>query len=140
MCKVYHVGLPESLQHYLLECAKAKYAWEAYFRVWQNWGASDDIALSWPFILLGDLVVERDDDPPKIQDYHASGFSFIRQPLDILRSFILYFLWLERCRMHFDAQYSSCNVLQQAWVAMVEVGMATWKAINSLRSTRDYCL
>jgi hypothetical protein len=23
------------------------------------------------FILLGDLVVEREDDPPKIQDYHV---------------------------------------------------------------------
>jgi hypothetical protein len=32
---------------------------------------------------------------------------------------------LERCRMHFDAQYSSCNVLQQAWVAIIEVGITT---------------
>jgi hypothetical protein len=40
--------------------------------------------------------------------------------------------------MHFDAQYSSCNVLQQAWVAIVEVGMVTWKAINSLRSTCEF--
>jgi hypothetical protein len=28
-------------------------------------------------------------------------------------------------------------ISQQAWVATVEVGMATWKAINSLRPTRD---
>jgi len=41
-------------------------------------GALDDVALSWPFILLGELVVKRKDDPPKIQDYHASGFSFIK--------------------------------------------------------------
>ncbi len=31
--------------------------------------------------------------------------------------------------------YSSHNVLQQVWVATIEVGMATWKAINSLKST-----
>jgi hypothetical protein len=43
----------------------------------------------------------------------------------------------ERCRKHFDNRYSSRKILQQAWVATVEVGMATWKAINSLRSTRD---
>jgi hypothetical protein len=55
------------------------------------------------FILLDDLVIEREDDPPKIQDYHVGGFSFIKQLLDILRSFIFYFLWSERCRMHFDA-------------------------------------
>ncbi len=45
--------------------------------VWQKWGASDDVALSWPFTLSGNLVVKREDDPPKIQDYHVSGFSFI---------------------------------------------------------------
>jgi hypothetical protein len=77
-CKVYPDGLSESLQNYLLECVKAKYTWEAYFRVWQKWGALDDIAFSWPFILLGDIVVKREDDPPKIQDYHVGGFSFIR--------------------------------------------------------------
>ncbi len=76
-----------------------------------KWGALDDLALSWPFILLGELVIEREDDPPKIQDYHDGGFSFIRRLLDILRSFIIYFLWSKRCMMHFDAHYSSCNVL-----------------------------
>jgi len=39
--------------------------------------------------------------------------------------------------MHFDAHYSSRNVLQQAWVTTVEVGMATWKAINFLKSTHE---
>jgi hypothetical protein len=33
---------------------------------------------------------------------------------------------------HFDNQYSSRKILQQAYVDIVEVGMATWKAINSL--------
>jgi hypothetical protein len=95
MCKVCFDGLSKLPQHCLFECAKTKYAWEAYFRVWQQWGAPNDVALSWPFILLSDLVVERKDDPPKIQDYHDGGFSFISQPLDILRNFILYFLWSE---------------------------------------------
>ncbi len=42
--------------------------------------------------------------------------------------------------MHLHVQYSSHNVLQQAWVVIVEVGMATWKAINSLISTHDSSL
>ncbi len=79
----------------------------------------------------------KEDDPPRVRGYHVGGFSYIRQLLDILCSFILYFLWLERCRKHFDNQYSSRKILPQAWVATVEVGMATWKAINSLRSTRE---
>ncbi len=87
--------------------------------------------------MLNEAVFEREDDPLGVQGYHVGGFSYIRQPLDILRSFILYFLWSERCWKHFDNQYSSRKILQQAWVATVEVGMATWKATNSLRSTRE---
>ncbi len=136
-CKVCTEEAPESPQHCLLECPLAKRAWEAFFHIWEKWGAPNDITLSWPFIMLGEAVFEREDDPPGIQGYHVGGFSYIRQPLDILSSFILYFLWTERCRKHFDNQYSSRKILQQAWVATVEVGMATWKAINSLRSTWD---
>jgi hypothetical protein len=60
-----------------------------------------------------------------------------RQPLDILRSFTLYHLWTERCRKNFDDQYSLKAVLTQAWVATVEVGMASWKAIRSYQLTKD---
>jgi hypothetical protein len=65
-CKVCFDGLFESPQHCLFECVKAKYAWELNFKVWQKWGALDDVAFSWPFILLGDLIVAKNDDPPKI--------------------------------------------------------------------------
>jgi hypothetical protein len=69
--------------------------------------------------------------------WSLKGFTYLRQPLDILHSLILYHLWLERCRRHFGDQYSFQKVLLQAWVATVEVGMATWKAIRSHRPTRD---
>jgi hypothetical protein len=64
-------------------------------------------------------------------------FTYLMQPLDILRTFILYYLWFERCRKHFDNNYSLNKVLQQAWVATVEVGMATWKAIRAPRLNKD---
>ncbi len=98
------MGFPNHHNTTCLNVLKPITPLEVYFRVWQKWGALDDIALSWPFILLGNLVVEREDDPPKIQDYHVGGFFFIKHPLDILRNFIFYFLWLERCRMHSNAQ------------------------------------
>ncbi len=91
----------ESPQHCLLECPFNKWAWEAFYYVWQKWGAPNDVSLSWLFVMLGEAVFEREDDPPRFQGYHVGGFSYIRQPLDILRSFILYFLWSERCRKHF---------------------------------------
>jgi len=70
MCKVCPNEVLESPQHCFLKCAKAKPACEAYFKVWQKWGAPDDIALSWPFILLSELIFEREDDPPNIHGYH----------------------------------------------------------------------
>jgi hypothetical protein len=90
----------------------------------------DHIIISWPFILLGEVVFEREDDPLGLHGYHNGGFSYARQPLDILCSLILYYLWSERCRRHFDDQYSLKKVLHQAWVATVEINMATWKAIK----------
>ncbi len=65
------------------------------------------------------------------------GFSYRRQPLDILRSFLLFYLWSERCRRHFDDQYSLKRVLLQAWEATAKVGMASWKAIRSSSQSRD---
>ncbi len=88
-------------------------------------------------MLLGEAVEEREEDPPDLLAYHKGGFSYLRQPLDILRSLILYYLWSERCRKHFDDRYSLKQVLTQAWVATVEVGMATWKAIRAHRTNKE---
>jgi len=86
---------------------------------------------------LGKAVKEREEDPIDLLAYHKGGFSYLRQPLNILRSLILYYLWSERCRKHFDDHYSLKQVLTQAWVATVEVGMATWKAIRAHRTNKD---
>jgi hypothetical protein len=82
-------------------------------------------------------MIENEDDPLGLLAYHTGGFTYPRQPLNILRSFIVYRLSTERCRKHFDDKYSLKAVLTQAWVATVEVGMAFWKAIRSHRPTKD---
>jgi hypothetical protein len=89
----------------------AQCAWEAYKRIWREWQAPDDIIISWPFVLLGEAVSEREDDPPGLLAYHKGGFTYLRQPLDILHSLLLYYLWSERCRNHFDDHYSLKQVL-----------------------------
>jgi hypothetical protein len=133
LCKVCNSNREESPQHCLLECSMAQCAWKAYKGIWDEWQTPHDIAITWPFILLGETTIERDDDPPELLAYHISGFTYPKQPLDILCSFILYHLWSERCRKHFGDQYSLKKVLTQAWVATIEVGMASWKAIRSHR-------
>jgi hypothetical protein len=65
-CKVCPNEVLESPQHYLFECAKTKHAWEAYLKVWKKWVAPNNVAFSWPFISLGELVFEREDDLPNI--------------------------------------------------------------------------
>jgi hypothetical protein len=88
-------------------------------------------------VLLGEAMFEEEDDPPDLHCYHTGGFSYRRQPLDILRSFLLFYLWSERCRRHFDNHYSLKRVLLQTWEATAEVGMASWKAIRSSSQSRD---
>ncbi len=75
--------------------------------------------------MLSEASIECEDDPPGLHAYHTSSFTYFRQPLDILRTFIFYYLWSERCRKHFDDRYSIDKVLQQAWVATVKIDMAT---------------
>jgi hypothetical protein len=33
---------PKSPQHYLLECPLTERAWEAFYYIWQKWGAPND--------------------------------------------------------------------------------------------------
>jgi hypothetical protein len=120
-----------------MECPPARKAWNAFRRVWTEWEAPSRLSITWPFVLLGEAVFEEEDDPPDLQSYHTGGFSYQRQPLDILRSFLLYYLWSERCRRHFDGQYSLKKILLQSWEATAEVGMATWKAIKSSSQDRS---
>jgi hypothetical protein len=120
-----------------MDCAAAQQAWKAFTRVWEEWKAPDRLTISCPFIVLGEAVIEQEEDPLDLHGYHIGGYSYVRQPLDILRSFLLYYLWSERCCRHFDDQYSLKRVLLQAWVATVEVGMATWKAIRAPSRSRD---
>jgi hypothetical protein len=123
-----------------MECPPVRKAWNAFCRVWTEWEAPNRLSITWPFVLLGEAVFEEEDDPPDLQSYHTGGFSYRRQPLDILRSFLLYYLWSERCRRHFDGQYSLNSlkkILLQSWEATAEVGMATWNAIKSSSQDRS---
>ncbi len=97
-----------------MECPPAQQAWNAFLRVWNKWEAPDRFRITWPSVILGETVFEDDDDPPDLHGYHKGGFTYRRQPLDILRSFLLYYLWSERCRRHFDNQFSIKKVLLQA--------------------------
>jgi hypothetical protein len=47
-----------------------------------------------------------------------------------LRNFIVYCLWTERCKKHFDDKYSLKATLTQAWVATVEVGWLLGKLLD----------
>jgi hypothetical protein len=114
----------------------AQLAWKAFLRIWEEWEAPNRLAITWPFILLGEAVLEEEDDSLDLHCYHTGGFSYRWQLFDILRSFLLYYLWSERCRRHFDGQYSLKRILLQAWEATVEVDMATWKAIRCYSQTK----
>jgi hypothetical protein len=115
----------------------AQNAWKAFKRIWSKWKIHRDLAITWSFVLLSEVTVELDDDILGLLAYNAGRFTYPRQPLDVLRSLILYHLWTERCRKQFDDRYSLQKVFLQAWVVTIEVGMATWKAIRSHHPAKD---
>jgi hypothetical protein len=108
-CKVCNSGAEETPQHCLLDCPMAQKAWKAYKRIWTEWNTRRNLEVTWPFALLREATVELEDDTPGYLAYNAGGYTYTRQPLDIFRSLILYNLWTERCRQHFDDQYSKSS-------------------------------
>ncbi len=74
----------------------AQRAWDAFKRIWSKWHTPYDLEITWPFVLLGEATIEQVDDPPRHLAYHVGGFTYPRQPLDILRSLIVYRLWMTR--------------------------------------------
>jgi hypothetical protein len=63
--------------------------------------------------------------------------SMISNPLTSLKSFLVYFIWMEQCRKKFEGEYSSDKILHQAWTTMVEVGMAIQREINKDHLNRE---
>jgi hypothetical protein len=92
-CTTCNSGAPESPQHCLLDCPPAQRAWGAFKRVWEEWKAPEDVTFNWPFALLGEASIKHEEDPPGLHAYHPGGYTYLRQPLDILRTYILYYLW-----------------------------------------------
>ncbi|CAK9267289.1 unnamed protein product [Sphagnum jensenii] len=92
---------------------------------------------SWPYLLLRDVIGCNEEEPSSTLRYYRGGFSCGRQPLDILRSFLLYYIWAERCRHQFDGVHSVSNILRLAWTSTVEVDMASWCALNKHTHTRQ---
>jgi hypothetical protein len=62
-CKICDCNEEEKSQHCLLECPRAFETWEAYKRIWKEWEAPEELDITWPFVLFGELVIEREDDP-----------------------------------------------------------------------------
>ncbi len=54
----------------------------------------------------------------------------IDTPLNILPSFILFYIWAERCHLCFEGQYSISKILRVAWTSSVEVGLVCCCALT----------
>jgi hypothetical protein len=86
-----------------------------FFSKWIKWDAPIDVSLTLPFFYFRDIVIKREEDEPLRHKPHASGYLYLRHSSDIFRSFIVYFLWVERCHLHFVKIYSNHKVLQHVW-------------------------
>jgi hypothetical protein len=45
--------------------------------------------------------MELEDGEPLTHKLHISSFSYIKEPFDLLRNFLVYFLWTKCYRKHF---------------------------------------
>jgi hypothetical protein len=82
-------------------------------------------------------LVATEEEPSSTARYYPGGFSCGRQPLDILRSFLLYNIRAESCQHRFDGVHYVSNNLRLAWTCTVEIDMAFWCAFNKHTYTRQ---
>ncbi len=48
----------------IIDCSAPTWSSVCRCHIWQKWGAPDDIILSWPFVMLGEAVFEREKMTP----------------------------------------------------------------------------
>ncbi len=60
----------------IIDCSAPTRSSVCHYHIWQKWGAPNDIILSWPFVMLGEAIFEREVDPPGVRGYHVGGFSY----------------------------------------------------------------
>jgi hypothetical protein len=65
----------------------------------------------WGFILLWDIITINDIFYHDLFKAHKGIFFYDNHPLDILRSLILFFIWVEKYRMHFNDEYFRLKIL-----------------------------
>jgi hypothetical protein len=86
----------ETFLHCLLDCPKVSLALMDYWTSMEQIGCLGDIhqflttQCNWLQWKWGILFHSR---------YHMGGFSYKRQPFNILRSFLLYYLWFKICHL-----------------------------------------
>ncbi len=89
---------------------------------------------NWNFILLNEIVHQIEKVQPSTQNLKTTRFCYTKQPLNILCSFIVYFLWIDKCRKNFEDNYPSFKILKWPQVSNVEVGMDAWKDLSNTRT------
>jgi len=55
------------------------------------------------------------------------------QAWNLLRSFLLWHIWTERCsKKYTDQEISVCRILSSTWISTLYAGMAVWKHFHSV--------
>lgn len=113
----------ETYNHLFWSCSVAGEIWRWYHQLARRHNGT--IFTSWQHALLGEYSVMHTGSTCAKHVYPG-------QPWDLLRGFIIWFIWLERCNLRFQKeQYSFERLLKKAWIATVQAGHAIWRSIHA---------
>jgi hypothetical protein len=65
----------------------------AFHKVWCSWSVPVKIDNSLYHLLLGNIIGSQEEGPPSTTNLHPCCFYYEKQPLDIFRTFIIFYLF-----------------------------------------------
>ena len=132
-CQACSCDVQETPEHCFYDCNSARKVWASFDHLCRFAGLTI-LFKDYSSLLVGKFWLYNKSD-------RAGRFTYELQPWDILRAFLLWFIWKERCSNLFDGEvFSQARILNRAWMATIQVGMAIWKAIHAGSRTQTTSL
>ena len=128
-CQACSCGIQETPSHCFFDCSSTKKVC-ASFDFLCRIARIGTLIRDYPSLLVGKYRLYK-------QKERAGRFTYELQPWDLLRAFLLWFIWKDRCSNLFQGEeIPHARILNRAWLATIQVGMAIWKSIHVGRRTQ----
>ncbi len=110
----------------------------AFKRLLNHQGSTSFVFSYWIHVLVGDIFSNFNDTNSHHFENHLGGFTYVNKSIDIVGTFLLFYLWSDKCASSFkDYFFSTLSILHRTWTSTIEVSIVTQDTIKLQINFRD---